>query len=280
MDPCELMDNSKLAAWVDSDLKGSPQTEGDDASSADSIAAHVAGCCQCAARVVELRVYAERMRRYRVTTTPDSLTSDFWHKLRKGMDRQDQERTPARPAPLRRVPVLALAGVIAIFLGVLALAVLWPHPFVPVSELLNRPAQTSSTLGDQTLVTDDADRAARWLSEQLGAELPPVNLALSNTRLVNAQANSAANTGMMLFRNVQGVPLVLHFYLHARVDPNVTRSVSYESSRYQVAARASSLNTLVLWESDGHTFAAVAPLPLNEFLPYVHQMSRRCRPDR
>ena len=130
--------------------------------------------------------------------------------------------------------------------------------------------------GDRTLVTGDADLAARWLSKKLGQEVPTVSLALAGAPLVQAQAEG--DTGTLLFRSAQGIPLALHIFLHARIDAKRTRSVPYEGDVYQVATVGGAPNTLVSWQSDGCAFAAVAPLSQQELLPYAHEMSRRCLP--
>ena len=287
MTPCDAVTGSRLAAWVD----GEPADSETETEAETGLAQHVAACPRCAAAAAEMRRSKERLRRYRADTTPAALPSHFWTRLRDGLDAQDAQRRHApkqqgspgrvfRPRVVLRRPAARLAlACAALACAALAAPRLLPPDAVPVSALLRRPAASLPGPRERTLTTGDSDAAARWLSAQLGEDIPAVSLALAEAPLVEAQADPDRHAGVLLFRSADGVPVALHVFVHARLDPRGTARVVYRGGVYRVASDPHLPNSLALWHSRGQVFAAVAPLPPPQLLPYVHQLSRGCLPE-
>ncbi len=263
------MDSRGLAAWVDGEM---------ESGTAERVAAHLAACPVCAAQVAALRKsqqeYHERMRRYRAATTPGTLPPAVWQRVRADWDRLPPPASKA--GQWQGAAALAVAATLCFVLFLVFY--LRPAQVVPVAALLSRPAIPTPLPAAQTFVTGDADAAARWLSGQLGQEVPTISLALMDASLIEAQVDKTGNCATLLFRSPQGAPVTLYVFSHARVSTGQAQTVSYRGDRYQVAQSKTTPNTLISWQNKGQVYAAVAPLPPQALLPYAHEMSRRCLP--
>lgn len=274
---CGRMDREILAAWVDGALP--------TAKVRVEVAAHVAACPSCAAHAAGLRAQKRRMAGFRATTTTAMLPAGFWEGVRRGLDRIDAERRPTsgatqRVGPRLRLRSLWLTAAVAAVMVALALSAAWrlrPRPVVPVAALARLPLDGALPAGSVAVATNDADRAARWLSDQLGTEIPTVNLSLAGARVVGAQANRASGRGMLLYRGARGIPIALHLYTDPRVLLPPLRAVSHNGSTYYILESAAPRATLAAWQADGRTFVASGPLPLADLLPYAREMDRHCR---
>jgi anti-sigma factor RsiW len=277
MPACDRMEREILAAWVDGAL---PTAE-----AREEVAAHVAACSSCAVHEAGLRAQKRRLAGFRATTTTATLPAGFWEGVRNGLDRIDAERRPTSGAPRRVEPhrrcrSLWLAAAVAAAIAALALSAAWrlrPRPVVPVAALARLPLDGALPAGSVAVATNDADRAARWLSDQLGTEIPTVNLSLAGARVVGARAERASGRGMLLYRGARDVPIALYLYTDPRAMLPPLRAVAYNGSTYSILENAAPRATVAAWEADGRTFVASAPLPLADLLPYAREMDRHCR---
>jgi hypothetical protein len=267
---CDQLDPQTLAAWVDGALTSAEARE--------AVAAHVAACPGCAAHGDELRAHRQRLAGFRATTTPAALPAGFGERVGAGLDRIDARRRPAPRRAASRPRLLGVTAAIVAILAAIALPValqLRPHPVVPVELLARTPLTTPA--GSTTLATHDADRAARWLSGQLGVEIPTVNLSLVGAQARGAWADKPVRRGALLYQGARGVPVALYLYVDPRATLPPLRPVRYDESTYRVLENRATRRTLVAWQADGRTFVAAAPLPLAELLPYAREMDRHCR---
>jgi anti-sigma factor RsiW len=277
MPTCDRMEQEMLAAWVDGAL---PTAE-----AREEVAAHVAACPSCAAHEAGLRAQKRRLAGFRATTTTATLPAGFWEGVRNGLDRIDAERRPTSGAPRRVEPhrrrrSLWLAAAVAAAIAALALPAAWrlrPRPVVPVAALARLPLDAALPAGSVAVATIDADRAARWLSDQLGTEIPTVNLSLAGARIVGARAERASGRGILLYRGPRDVPIALYLDTDPRAMLPPLRAVTYNGSTYHILESAAPRASVAAWQADGRTFVAAAPLPLADLLPYAREMDRHCR---
>jgi anti-sigma factor RsiW len=273
MRTCEQMSREELDGWVDGQLAGER---------ARRAAAHVATCPHCAAYTAGLRAQKDRLARWRTATNPTALPPGLWETTRAALDGVDARRRAAgqrshRLVPRRTIAIRVAAVFATLIVAALGAAVVWRRhvgPVVPVQALL---AQPLSPAGERLFHTDDPDRAASWLGQQLNAEIPPVNLSLAGARIVAARADRRTNQGLLIYRGARGVPIALHLYLIPGTRLPPLPAITYEGSSYRVAERQSPPASGAAWQTGGRTFVAVARLPLAELLPYVHEMDRSCR---
>ncbi len=304
MEPgCERMSAERLAAWLDGAASEAER---------EVVAAHIAGCPACREQVESLRALEARLARFGAAATPATLPAGLWERVRAGLDRADTAvpvpgdgRAGTRPVEsggrpgrplgqrqrqgLRRLSLrtarypqqwVLLAGLLVLLAAAAALH-FRARPPLPAGALLGCQLAAPAVLlaeapGTVTLRTADADRAARWLGEQLGARIPAVNLSLAGARLAGAAARSAARQGTLWFVNPQGVPLSLDLFLAGPALPPL-RAVEFRGSRYVVLERAASRRSVIAWRFEGRSYSAAAPLPVAELLPYAREMDRHCR---
>jgi anti-sigma factor RsiW len=269
MKTCEQIHSSDLAAWMDGEMTSDAEQQ--------AIAAHVSVCPRCAARIAELRAYKARMAQFGESTTPIALPSGLWESVRAALDRADAERLSTgvhRKHPVVRLRPALAAGVFALLLTVVfafVLPVIRPHPVVPLEWLTAPPAADD---GVKSEATADADAASRWLSARLRMDIPPVPLTLVGARMEGVEYHPPRRVGVLKYRSAQNVPIELYVSARARVDTSSLRSTRHNGQTYFTGERNGFSSAV--WETDGRTFVATAPMPLDALLRYAHEMSRRC----
>ena len=270
---CDKMNSEQLAAWVDGEVSN-PRVD-------QKITAHIADCVQCAAYTAAIRAHKERMGQFAATTLPATVPVNFWENVRIGMDQADAARHIHPSRPPKSLHRLKLAGLMAtaMLFGVLVFAFfhLRPHPPVPLERLQSTSIVAPMTDSDDSFLTKDADQAAHWLGQQLGADISTVNLSLNGVETIGAAANREGQQGTLFYRDAHGQPVALHIFLRGRTDLARLPAVRYNGVTYHFRERIGSNNALVAWETQGRFFVAAAPTTTSNLLPLAHEMNRRCQ---
>ncbi len=261
---CRFLEADRLSAWTDGEVL--------DLAERESIAAHVRGCPDCEAESNRVRTLRLRMARYSASSAT-TVPAGFFRQLGERLDAVDQSRTTSTPAFGRRlrwsaaVLAVAVVGAAAILLSLFA-------PLRVVDPLVTM--KVGSSLSARHLESNDPDEAARWLSGELGAEVPPINLSLLGARL--DAANADKGEGHLHYTEQSGKLLSLRIIPRSRLKKTGLLRVLGERQSFWTMDKGKQGESIVAWESGQDSFVASAETPLDKLLPYAQEIARRCPP--
>ncbi len=256
---CGKLEPERLAEWVDGEIE--------DSAAASVVAAHVESCPACANSLQSLRSHRVRMGKFAASTTPAELPPEFFQILQARLDGIDVHR----PKELKNVRLRwAVLGALAVTTAALLISLLATPRSIDLSAI---HVQSAPPPGREQFVTDDPDLASRWLSARIGTEIPPLNLSLVHARL--QEVFPIDNCGVLLYMDERRRRVELLIYPRAHLAERGTGLTTYGKQSYRT--RESDGQSTVAWETERAAFVAASEMPLNDLLPFAHEMARRCR---
>lgn len=161
-----------LAAFVDGQV---------DADQQPRIEAHLAQCAACRAEANRQRELKKRLGRWGASAKGSVMPSHVWSNAVAEWDRRDN----LRAMKWRFRIILGSAFALLLTLGIVWARLEVPDDF-PVAFALSDYHRALNAPPAPALAAADADVAARWLRKRIGADVPALNLSLSDARLVGA----------------------------------------------------------------------------------------------
>ncbi len=176
-----------------------------DAKTRGRVKAHLDVCASCSRLAREQAAMRHQLRLLAARDRKLMPPAPLWERASTAWNIRDAQQT--RRSRLR----WALAGSsMMVFLLSAVWANLAPAQEFPIEAVLSnfRSAQAHAVIPSYR--TDDPDKAARWLRDNLHAELPPVSLTLSHGELLGADVIAAPQqfVGRLLYRTPQGLAAV------------------------------------------------------------------------
>ncbi len=182
----EVLDN--LPAYIDKALTPDEQAE---------IEAHISQCAGCRFEARNQQEIRRHLRSFVQRQRLPSPSSKIWSNARRGFNRQDGHIT--RQYQMR----FGLAGacLLLVFFR-LAWARFNAPQIFPVQEALQDFLNIKQGRIMPDFPSSDPDSASAWLRKELHASIPPMNLSLSQCRLVGAYKVrlNGNDAGLLLYR--------------------------------------------------------------------------------
>jgi anti-sigma factor RsiW len=190
--PCKEM-QEHLAAYVDKQIEDEARA---------MVQAHVEQCLACRAEIeaqITLKRQLQTLKRRESRTTP---APKIWANAVAEWDRRDGAR---RRRYQLRYAVMACCMLLLLFGAVWAKWVA-VHDF-PVDAVMRDFRHARKAEVKPAYPTTDTDKARNYLNQQLGVEIPPLNLSLSQSQLVGVDLIPIANTrcARLLYRTPHGL---------------------------------------------------------------------------
>lgn len=176
-----------------------------DAKTRGMVKAHLEVCSSCRRLAREQAAVRHQLRLLAARNRKQTPPGPLWERAAAAWNVLDAQQE--RKGRLR----WALAGSsMMLFLLSAVWANLAPAHEFPIEAVLSNFREAQAQTSAPSYRTDDPDKAARWLRERLRAELPPVNLTLSQGELLGADviALPQQSVGRLLYRTPRGMAAV------------------------------------------------------------------------
>ena len=183
----------ELAAFQDGELKVERQFE---------IQTHLTSCDSCRQEAKAQESIRQGLRKLRQQDAMVRVPTRMWANAAQEWDRRDARKR------MRVQMRLGFAGAcMLLFLISAVWARLAERVDFPVSSVMQDFRMVRATKVMPEFETADPDAAAQWLRKRLDSEVPPINLSLSQGRLLGVDVVKLAGTetGRLLYRGPQGL---------------------------------------------------------------------------
>jgi anti-sigma factor RsiW len=243
-----------LAAFLDSQVSQEERL---------AIQMHLSLCPSCQTEAQSQTAIKGKLRHLKRVSVDYNPPAHVWNNAVKAWKRHDLARRT------RYQLRFALAGAAVLML---AMTVVWARLAITHEFPVERVLQDFRTLQAQkhiapALQTSDADRAARWLRDQMRAEIPPLNLSLSKAQLIGADAlEGNPAIGRLIYRTKRGL---IAIYVAPRGGKFSTLTAQdIEGRSFFVEASAKNAG-LYGWQKGSTGFALVCVQPLENGQTFV-----------